>query len=434
MKHMLISSIRYWNYQMSLKKKEWYQDRISKSILRFTKFTIRDLTNQGLIEAVAGRDNLYKINGDNFGKAIEKETSPADRDKLVLILKMAQTLTPAQRKSIQASLAAYEASYKKTQENITNENARDLTLAEVIIKLAKDALLAGDDKAAIERINLFINGEGAINKIQTDRKIETLIALGHLPEVNIFVTDKDGNKQRVDMAARTAITSEGAADYKAELDQLLGRLESEGNKIGHIRYVYTDDAMNHDDSGGYISETKDGVVISRIVTTNEARAHELREVDLAIEFRDQRVEQEKKDGKTNVETHVTNEDTIKAHEQAVKEENANGSQQGNDAVENNVVRMPRPRINAEELIGTGIFATLLPGEELAPQPKLAQVARKGIARSTANRRTQVNVLEEIHRQLFNVGKQGLFNTGIIDKVKLESVITSIGEYPKAGHL
>src|SRR5208283_4352786 len=80
--------------------------------------------------------------------------------------------------------------------------------------------------------------------------------------------------------------------------------------VKHIRYVYTDDeSINNAQSSGYIHTIEGGRMITRIVTTTEAREHEKSESELAVQIRNKRI----KDGKAGTDTHVTNEDTLEAH-------------------------------------------------------------------------------------------------------------------------
>ena len=204
-------------------------------------------------------------------------------------------LSPDSKEKIKASLDALQERLKKISANPTRLELAGLSQIQEIIRIAGYALNAktgAELKQAMadaKRLADISAGKTPQSYKQgLDRIFNRLIGQARLADVEVFT--RDGRKLELS-GSSVDVTKIGEIEtYYKELTKLL---QDNKDNIAHIRYVYTDNSILHSESRGYTHEV-DGVIITRIVTTETAKPHEIAESDLAIEIRNERIEREEK--------------------------------------------------------------------------------------------------------------------------------------------
>ena len=140
-----------------------------------------------------------------------------------------------------------------------------------MITLAKEALKAGNDRESLQKLVSGITGDeinASSKRIMYDH-ILGLVSRGQMPQVDLF----DAQGKRIGhMDLKTNVSDEEMKAYDAEFKGKVNQLEKDGTKVAHIRFVFTDNGISADESGGYIHLLDNGTLITRILTTEVSRA------------------------------------------------------------------------------------------------------------------------------------------------------------------
>ena len=196
---------------------------------------------------------------------------------------------------------------KDIKEDMSNLHIAALSLVEEAIKNIQEALNAKSQEE-LQKVMSKVTGQDGVPEYKktTDAHIGILMHDGYLPDVDILGTDGTPIKDKILKSPGIKATEKEIEEYGKALQKFLVE-----NKDNHIRYVYTYDGMNDDQSSGYIHTLENGRMVIRIVTTENFKAHEMDESQRAIKLRNERTQNKEQE----TEMHVTNVDTKNAHNQ-----------------------------------------------------------------------------------------------------------------------